>query len=86
MTRRTKWWITVNVAAAAILPVAFALWINRDVQHEYAMGWRTSTNGDSTSIPIAGFTILLWAFLVLLNVLVVVVGAIRRRSRRLTSA
>ncbi len=86
MTRRTRWWISINLAAAAIFPVLFALWINREVQHEYAMGWRTSTNGDSTSIPIAGFTILLWAFLVLLNVLVVLVAAIRRRSRRLTSA
>jgi len=36
------------------IPAIFGFYLNHQVQYEYAMGWRTTIDGDNIAIPIVG--------------------------------
>ena len=72
-------WIVGSVSVALVTPVLFALWIQHEVQREYAEGVGVSTEGDSIGLPIAGFTVLLWLFLLSVTLLVWLVRWFRSR-------
>ena len=81
MKRRTLFlWIFFNVFLAVVLPWWFVSALQRDVEWEYANGFRTSTNGDSVGLPLVMFTALLWLLLLTTNV--VVFGVLHWRKRR----
>lgn len=56
------------------LTVAFGYAVNWEVQEEYRLGYRTSTNGDSVAIPIAGFAIRLGVLVAAVNSLLLLSG------------
>ena len=79
---KDKKWVIGNIAVAILLPIFYTLWIRYEVQHEYELGYRASTNGDTIAIPIFGFTISLWLLIIIINVGIVVVNKFRRLTRR----
>ena len=78
----TWWWVLGNVAWFILVPTIFALWLAREVDAQYASGFRSSTDGDSLSIPI-GASILINAVLLLaVNGIAGLVLLVRRLLRR----
>jgi len=61
-------WIATNILVLMTLPPLFASWVWRSVQEGYRLGYRTGTEGDSISIPVAGFTMLLVGLVIAANV------------------
>jgi len=76
------WWAGVNLVLAIGAPVLFAQWIAREVAEEYRLGYRVSTDGDSISIPIAGFSLNLWSVQLFATLLAVLLHLILRRRAR----
>jgi hypothetical protein len=85
-----KWrlalWFITNAAVAIGLPYLFTIWIRREVDYEYATGLRTSTDGDSIVIPIAGFTMLLWFALLVCNAIGLAIYFVAAHRRLRTAA
>ena len=79
---RTLGWITANVVLWVGATLAFAVWIDREVQKEYRLGYRTSSDGDTIAIPIAGFAVSLGVVLLAANVIFLVVRLTRQRRAR----
>jgi hypothetical protein len=75
-------WLITNIAIAILLPIIYMIWIRNEVQYEYEMGYRTSTSGDTITIPIVAFTLILWLLLVLINVGIIVIKYLRRLTSR----
>jgi hypothetical protein len=63
-------WFLGSLAVVTVANVAFAVWLASSVDAEYAAGVRTVEQGDSLSIPIAGFFILSIAAALLVNAFV----------------
>ena len=81
ISKKNKW-VIFNLALAILLPIAYSIWINHEVRYEYEMGYRTTTSADSISIPIAGFTLLLWLSLLILNICIAVIIKVHRLTNR----
>lgn len=77
-------WFLGTLAVVAVANVGFALWLSAQVNAEYAAGVRTVEQGDSLSIPIAGFFALTILIAILVNAFVfgrvLVRWLVRRRS------
>jgi uncharacterized iron-regulated membrane protein len=79
---RTVGWIAANVVLWIAATFAFAVWIDREVQKEYRLGYRTSSDGDTIAIPIAGLALSLGVVLLVANGIFLVVRFIGRRGAR----
>ncbi|MGE3347490.1 MAG: hypothetical protein AB7I35_08650 [Ramlibacter sp.] len=86
-TPRLYWWMFANLAWFVIVPVIFTVWLSSEVDSQYAAGTRTSTDGDSISIPVAIVVVVNGACLLTLNAVLVAykvgrkfVSALRTRS------
>jgi hypothetical protein len=78
-------WVAANVVLWVAATFAFAVWIDHVVQEEYRLGYRTSSDGDTIAIPIAGFALSLGVVLLAANAIFLVIRLIRqRRARRVT--
>jgi hypothetical protein len=75
-------WITANVLLWVAATFAFAIWIDRVVQEEYRLGYRTSSDGDTIAIPIVGFALTFGVVLLAANATVLVVRLVWQRRRR----
>ena len=51
--KKVYWTIGILIWLFGI-PVIFGLYLNHQIQYEYSMGWRTTTDGDNIAIPIVG--------------------------------
>jgi hypothetical protein len=69
---RLWWWIFANIAWFVIVPVIFTAWLSSEIDAQYAAGTRTSTDGDSISIPLAIVVVANGACLLALNAAIVV--------------
>ena len=74
-------WLTGNALWLLGAPALFFVWIEAQVQAEYAAGIRTTTDGDSLGIPVAGFFIVNVAFTLVINFAWAVWVTIKRRRR-----
>ena len=61
-------WLAGNTLWLVLAPHIYGFGLQRYVQWEYSTGARTSTDGDSLGIPIAGFTIFNWQFTIAVNI------------------
>jgi hypothetical protein len=75
-------WVAANVLLWLAATFAFAVWIDRQVQNEYRLGYRTSSDGDTIAIPIAGFALSFGVVLLAANAIFLVVRLVRRRRAR----
>ena len=73
--------VVANLAVYVSLVAAFAYWIAHEVQAEYHLGYRTSTDGDSIGLPIFGFAAFLGLGIVSANAAFFVGRWIWRKSR-----
>ncbi len=62
-------WLSGNVLWLTAAPAIYGFGLSRYVQWEYSTGARTSTDGDSLGIPIAGFIILNFQLTIAFNLL-----------------
>jgi hypothetical protein len=79
---RVVGWVAANVVLWVAATFAFAVWIHRTVQNEYRLGYRTSSDGDTIAIPIAGFALSLGVVLLAVNATFLLMRLIRRRRAR----
>lgn len=73
-----KWaggWIIWIVVTSTL---AF-LWLKHEIAYEYKMGWRTTTDGDSLGIPLAGYIFLNIVVSIVLSVGIAAYGYLRQR-------
>ena len=75
-------WIASNVFVLVAMPPLFAYWVRTSVQEEYRLGYRTTTDGDSIMIPVAGFTLLLIGTVIVANSVLWLHHLIRRWRHR----
>jgi hypothetical protein len=54
---RVLGWVGANVVLWVAATFAFAVWIDHEVREERRLGYRTSSDGDTIAIPIAGFAL-----------------------------
>jgi hypothetical protein len=76
--------IVIAVVGLASIPAVFFLschFLWKMVEEEYTSGARTSTGGDTVTIPAVGLTVAWTLLLLVATVVVVVVSTIRRRRR-----
>lgn len=71
-------WLTGNLVWLFGVPALYAAWLWHEVQHEYAIGIRTTTDGDSIAIPVAGFALTNFGLLFVLNLCWGIYALIRR--------
>jgi membrane protein implicated in regulation of membrane protease activity len=79
------WWLRWSLGCVAALVLANALfvaWLSAEVSAEYAAGLRATTDGDSLSIPAAGFFLVTLAVTVAANLCLAVYFAVRKRRTR----
>lgn len=60
-------WFVGNALWLLGLPYLYIRWLAAEVEAEYAAGIRTSSDGDSLGIPLAGFALINLAFVILVN-------------------
>lgn len=79
MTRRL-WivWACACIAWIVLPPVVFGFWLAAEVDAQYVSGLRTSTDGDSIALPIAGVAALNFVFVVAVNMTICVFLLCRR--------
>ena len=82
---RVVGWVAANVVLWVAATFAFAVWIDGAVQKEYRLGYRTSSDGDTIAIPIAGFALSLGVILLAANAIFLVVRLVRQRRARSVS-
>ena len=61
-------WVVFNLVWLLAAPWAFSEWLANEVRAEYASGARVSTDGDSISIPIAGFIVVNTVAVIIANI------------------
>jgi hypothetical protein len=83
MTRR-GWtiWACTCTAWLFVPPAVFGFWLATEVDAQYTSGVRTSTDGDSISLPIAGVAVLNFALVVAANLVLGVYFLCRRYLTR----
>jgi hypothetical protein len=83
MTRR-GWtiWVCACLAWTYVIPLVFGVWLAAEVDAQYTSSARTSTDGDSISLPIAGIAVLNLALVVTANFALGVYMLIRRYLKR----
>jgi hypothetical protein len=72
-------WALVNAACIVLVPLVFGVWLDVEIQSQYASGLRGSTDGDSVSIPIAGVALLNTLLLFVVNISWAVYVLIKKR-------
>lgn len=60
-------WLAGNTLWLILAPRIYGFGLYLYVQWDFSSGYRTSTNGDSLGIPIAGFTVFNWMLTIALN-------------------
>jgi hypothetical protein len=61
--RKVYWTVGILIWMFGI-PIIFGIWLNHEVQYEYEMNWRTTSDGDNIAIPIAG--VFMWNTIIIL--------------------
>ena len=74
-------WFIANVSILIGGPILYHVYLDRLLDHEYATGIRTSTDGDIILIPVAGLFIFLLISLLIINAVVGFCVWLRRRRR-----
>jgi len=80
------WWVFGNVVWFIAIPIAFAVWLSTEIDSQYKSGLRTTTDGDSLSIPLAIVAVLNGVLLLVANMTLGIVLVIRRFSGKLKSS
>lgn len=77
---RIALWLCSNFVFYLIAVIAFAVWIQREVDGEFRLGLRDGSGGDKVAVPIAGFALFLGGAIVALNVILLIVRYLRSRT------
>ncbi len=77
-------WLAVNGSIQVGFPVLFYIYLDRQVDYEYAAGIRTSTDGDIIMIPVVGLFIFLFIALLIINTIGACLYIRKHRRQRLT--
>ena len=80
MNKRVLIWILANVSWIVGLPIVYGIYLYNEVQYQYENGLRTSTDGDSISIPIFGVAIINLALVVIVNLVIIVYFYVKKRK------
>lgn len=67
MNKLLNLWIT-SAILQIVVPIVYYFYLDNLVDYEYANGIRTSTDGDTLTIPVVGMFILVFLILVVINV------------------
>lgn len=83
LLKKLLFWIIANVLLQFGIPVIFYFYVRQMVDDEYATGLRTTSDGDSIIIPVAGMFIFAFVALLVVNALVGGFYILARRRREL---
>ena len=72
-------WAIGNVLWLVGVPLIIGVWLQHEVRAEYLSGARTSTDGDSISVPVFGIAIVNFLLVVTVNGVLGTYAFLRRR-------
>jgi hypothetical protein len=72
-------WLIGNLAWLIVVPLLVGVWLQHEVRAEYLSGARTSTDGDSISVPVFGIAIVNFLLVAAINGALGVYALLRRK-------
>jgi len=80
MKKHLNLWFLLNIIGLIGLPIVYGLYLNNEIQYQYETGLRTSTDGDSISIPVFGVAVINTILLGVVNAIILIVSYVKRQN------